>query len=262
MLAQVKLTPGSVGPRYRFKGCLFYGGSELCQSYRLVHEFITAELFQQRVDKRPFERTVHLDVHTGLNPPFSPRGGPFGWDTLLINSLSEVHDTAMMCGAPPPPCAMVDGQPAAGFADSFAGYRKTLQREHHLEVPSGSSFKSEAGGTSYRLNGALTQSLLPTVHHICGIDLGACVRVTQEFATDPYPMMVSNLVAAALLRGELALLRQARNAGVQEAPPLAHLLRQRVADYFYPQDAHWKNLVTTRGLLLLDRALAWVSQPA
>ena len=97
---------------------------------------------------------------------------------------------------------------------------------------------------------------------LSSIDLGASVRLTQEFATDPYPMMVSNLVAAALLRGELALLRQARNAGVREAPPLAHLLRHRVADYFYPQDAHWKNLVTTRGLLLLDRALAWVSLPA
>ena len=72
-------------------------------------------------------------------------------------------------------------------------------------------------------------------------------------------MILSNLLVFERMRAELALFRAAENSG-RPAPDTNHLIRQRVADIFYPRDdCVWKNLVTARGDVVLQKALSWLN---
>lgn len=220
-------TPGEAS-RSAHPGLFWGGEGELEQSHRLVCAFVE-KLASSRAKGHDLRRLAHIDVHTGL--------GPYGYDTLLVHDRDTVEGAPARIGAA---CAMLGGD----------GTREGASKVGHLEI----SRDAASGGTAYAMYGTFVEALTRVYRDALerrGLRIGtAAACVTQEFGT------VSNLKVLAALRAEGALLRQA-GAQRQPAPDAMHPLRVHVRDCFYPRDPAWRGTVVSRGLTVLDQAIAW-----
>lgn len=75
-----------VSGNYRYPKSIFYGGNELQPSLRFLQRFL-----REHVHLEGIHAFGLIDVHTGLGPP--------GFDTLMVESTSDINEVRKVFGA-------------------------------------------------------------------------------------------------------------------------------------------------------------------